>query len=86
VFQRNGTWMAYFPDTKLQLGERVEDRFVRCRTVGDRKTTGFIESQATDSATVLNEIIHSRYSERAGRAEDKGAKTGMEDRKQGGWF
>jgi sulfate adenylyltransferase subunit 2 len=74
-----------FPDTELRPDERVERRVVRCRTVGDRHTTGFIESDATTPTEVLAEIINARTSERAGRVEDSGRGTDMESRKRLGW-
>lgn len=86
VFSRSGQLLAYFPDTKLLPGEAPITRRVRCRTIGDRKTTGFIESNATDSHEVLAEILASNYSERAGRGEDSRAATSMEARKKDGWF
>ena len=86
VFKRNGTWMAYFSDSELRPGEEGQIKTVRCRTVGDRRTTGFIESEADQAWAVLSEIVDSKRSERAGRAEDQGANTGMESRKAAGWF
>ena len=85
VVKRMGGWLAVFPETKLRSGDRIERRVVRCRTVGDRHTTGFIESEATTPGEVLREILHSRASERAGRIEDGGAGTDMESRKRLGW-
>ena len=85
VVPRNGGWLAVFPDTELRPDERVERRVVRCRTVGDRHTTGFIESDATTPTEVLAEIINARTSERAGRVEDSGRGTDMESRKRLGW-
>lgn len=85
VVRRNGGWLAVFPDTELQSGDQVERRVVRCRTVGDRHTTGFLESEATTPAEVLEEILCARTSERAGRIEDVGRGTDMESRKRLGW-
>jgi sulfate adenylyltransferase subunit 2 len=86
VVQRDGKLLAYFSDFELRHGEKVEVRSVRCRTVGDRKTTGFIDSSAKSNSEILSEILESRYSERAGRLEDQTADTGMESRKTNGWF
>jgi sulfate adenylyltransferase subunit 2 len=82
VVQRDGKLLAYFDDLELRPGEQIETRSVRCRTVGDRKTTGFIESFAKTNSDILSELLESRYSERAGRMEDRAADTGMESRKQ----
>ena len=86
VVQRNGTLIAFLPDTRLREGERVEVKRVRCRSVGDRRTTGFVESDAATATEVLAEVRASRYSERAGRAEDTDTATAMEPRKERGWF
>ena len=85
VVRRNGAWLAVFSDTRLNANERVERRIVRCRTVGDRHSTGFIDSEARTPAEVLSEILRARTSERAGRIEDGGAGTDMESRKRLGW-
>ncbi len=85
VVERNGTLMAVFPDSVLQAGEKVQERVVRCRTVGDRHTTGFILSEAQNAREVLTEVSNSRFSERAGRVEDKTEGTDMESRKKLGW-
>ena len=85
VFKRDGVWLAYFDDTKLKPGEKVEVKTVRSRTVGDKETTGFIESEAKTAREVLEEIKSSKYSERAARADDKNQGTGMEERKLQGW-
>lgn len=85
VFTRDGVILAYFEDTKLKPGEKVEIKTVRSRTVGDKETTGFIESEAKTGEEVLEEIIASNYSERACRADDKNSSTGMEQRKLQGW-
>jgi RNA recognition motif-containing protein len=69
----------------MKPNERRERRVVRCRTVGDRHTTGFIESEASTPTEVLDEILRARTSERAGRVEDGGAGTDMESRKRLGW-
>nr|HRC67724.1 sulfate adenylyltransferase subunit CysD [Bacteroidales bacterium] len=40
VFCRDGVWLAYAPFMKLKPDERVEEREVRCRTIGDITCTG----------------------------------------------
>jgi sulfate adenylyltransferase subunit 2 len=86
VFKRNGGYLAYFNGIELGPEEKVELKRVRCRSVGDRKTTGFFESSARTSEQVLTEVIASEYSERAGRSEDSDKSTAMESRKEKGWF
>ena len=86
VIERDGSLYAYFPDSKLETNDRISVKKVRCRTVGDRKSTGFIESEATNAKEVLAEVLASRFSERAGRSEDQSQGTAMQDRKTKGWF
>lgn len=86
VFERNGLILAYFEDIQLRPGELITEKIVRARTVGDRRTTAFVESSASTPKSVLAEVVTSRFSERAGRTEDKRAETSMEQRKIGGWF
>ncbi len=85
VVLRNGTYFGVFEDTVLSENERAEVKLVRCRTVGDRNTTGFILSDARTPEQVLREVMDSKVSERAGRAEDRGKGTDMESRKRQGW-
>jgi sulfate adenylyltransferase subunit 2 len=85
VVSRNGTYLSADAVGALRAGEKVETRTVRCRTVGDRATTGFILSDASTPAEVLDELFYSEWSERAGRAEDRGHGTDMESRKRLGW-
>ncbi len=85
VFRRDGVLLAYFDDTILKPGENVEIKKVRSRTVGDRETTGFIESNAVTISEVIAEVQSSKYSERSTRADDHSQNTGMEQRKLQGW-
>ncbi len=86
VIYRSGAYLAYFPEMELLEGEKIEIRKVRCRSIGDKKTTGFFESSATTPEEVLQEVYASEYSERSGRAEDHRPDTGMQNRKEKGWF
>jgi sulfate adenylyltransferase subunit 2 len=86
VVLRAGTYFAWFPEMKLLSGEKVQIKKVRCRSVGDKMTTGFFESTAVTPEQVLDEVCASEYSERSGRAEDGRQDTAMENRKQQGWF
>ncbi len=85
VLKRNGSWIAVFNDCEVRQGEKIEFRRVRCRTAGDLNTTGFVESAATTPHEVLAELQLTRFSERAGRAEDHGNGVDMETRKRLGW-
>ncbi len=66
--------------------ELIENRMVRFRTVGDMSCTAAVLSNATDIATVVDEIRMSTLSERGARIDDKRSEAAMEKRKQQGYF
>lgn len=87
VFLRNGMWLSPGEWGGPSGGERLEQRQVRYRTVGDMSCTGAVESSASDVAAVIEEIIATRITERgATRADDKLSEAAMEDRKKEGYF
>ena len=66
-------------------GEGVEQ--VRYRTVGDMSCTGAIRSRARTIPDIINELEHTRVTERGQtRADDKTSDAAMEDRKKTGYF
>jgi sulfate adenylyltransferase subunit 2 len=72
---------------QLEAGERIEERFVRFRTVGDITSTLPVESRATDAAAIICETLDSRLSERgATRLDDQTSDSSMEERKKQGYF
>tara|TARA_B100000809_G_scaffold247024_1_gene275597 strand:- start:3480 stop:4385 length:906 start_codon:yes stop_codon:yes gene_type:complete len=66
--------------------ERVDERLVRFRTVGDMSCTAAVLSGANDIDTVVQEIRESTISERGARIDDKRSEAAMEKRKQQGYF
>ncbi len=86
VFSRDGVLLAASPYLPLLPGERIENRLVRFRTIGDMTCTGATESTATTVAEVIAELVASRTSERGTRADDKRSEAAMEDRKRQGYF
>lgn len=66
--------------------ERVEERMVRFRTVGDMSCTAAVESNADTIDKVVAEIRDSKISERGARIDDKRSEAAMEKRKQQGYF
>ena len=70
----------------LKEGETVEERRVRCRTVGDVTCTGLVLSEANSIEDIIDEIASTRITERGGRADDRRSETAMEDRKKEGYF
>lgn len=87
VWLRDGMWMTPGPWFGPEVGERMERRLVRYRTVGDGSCTGAVPSIAKTLDQIIAEISSSRLSERgATRADDRMSEAAMEDRKREGYF
>lgn len=86
VFLRDGMYLAYAPFMKLKESEIVENKRVRCRTIGDMTCTGVTESTAGSLEEIIQEISAARTTERGLRADDKRSEAAMEDRKKDGYF
>jgi sulfate adenylyltransferase subunit 2 len=86
VFMRDGTLLADSEFVPKKPDEVVEERIVRCRTIGDITCTGVWESMASTIEEIIAEVAISRKTERGGRADDKRSETAMEDRKKDGYF
>lgn len=86
VFMRNGMWLAWAPFMQLKENEKVENRIVRCRTIGDVTCTGVVLSEANCLDDIVAEVAASRVTERGNRADDKRSESAMEDRKREGYF
>lgn len=86
VFERDGILLADSDFIPKKPTEVVEERLVRCRTIGDVTCTGVWESNATTIEEIIEEVSISRKTERGGRADDKRSDTAMEDRKKDGYF
>ena len=86
VFNRDGVWMALAPYMQLKPNEVVEEREVRCRTIGDVTCTGLSLSTANSLEDIIHEVASTRTTERGGRADDKRSESAMEDRKKEGYF
>lgn len=70
----------------LQKDDHVQMRSVRFRTLGCYPLTGAIESEADSVLKIIEEISHSSFSERQGRAIDYDGLASMEKKKQEGYF
>ncbi|RHX92285.1 sulfate adenylyltransferase subunit CysD [Leptospira stimsonii] len=78
-----------FPVSKfitIDANDRVEDKIVRFRTVGDMTCTAAVDSQADNIDDIILEIQATRTTERGSRLDDKRSEAAMEDRKRGGYF
>ena len=87
TFLRDGLiWSAEDDVVYRDENEKVEERMVRFRTVGDMSCTAAVLSNAIDINTVVDEIKVSTISERGARIDDKRSEAAMEKRKQQGYF
>ncbi|MBT8405047.1 MAG: sulfate adenylyltransferase subunit 2 [Gemmatimonadetes bacterium] len=86
VFERDGVWLAKTDFIELDVGESIETRRVRFRTIGDATCTGATLSEAATLQDVIDETSATRTTERGGRSDDKRSESAMEDRKRQGYF
>lgn len=87
TFVRDGMiWSADDAVVFRDEEEKVVERMVRFRTVGDMSCTAAVLSDAVDIAKVVEEIRDSSISERGARIDDKRSEAAMEKRKQQGYF
>ena len=87
IVERNGM-LIMVDDDRMQLlpDEKITSRRVRFRTLGCYPLTGAIDSNATDLADIVLELLQSTTSERQGRAIDTDSSGSMEKKKQEGYF
>jgi len=87
IFLRDGfVWSAEDDVVFRAEDEKVEERMVRFRTVGDMSCTSAVFSDADTIEKVVGEIRESKISERGARIDDKRSEAAMEKRKQQGYF
>ncbi len=71
---------------RLLAQERIEMRKVRFRTLGCYPLSGAVESDADSVQAIIEELVHTRHSERQGRAIDSDGAASMERKKKEGYF
>jgi sulfate adenylyltransferase subunit 2 len=87
VLEYENQLIAVSPFIKIEKGDRIINRKVRFRTVGDMTCTAAIHSHANSIDDIIKEIIATRTSERGEtRIDDKVSEAAMEDRKKNGYF
>lgn len=86
VFERDGILLADTDYIQKRPSEKIVEKIVRCRTIGDMTCTGVWESGADTIEKIIQEVSTTRMTERGGRADDKRSETSMEDRKKQGYF
>ena len=87
VFERDGMLLSESEFNPTKGNEKVEERTVRFRTVGDLTLTGCVESEADTIDKIIDEVALARVTERgATRGDDRFSEAAMEDRKKEGYF
>lgn len=86
VVRRSNSWIPVSEFLKLEEGEKIENKKIRFRTLGDITITGGIESDADTLEKIAMEVSAMRKTERGDRSDDKRSETAMEDRKKQGYF
>lgn len=87
VIEHDGQLVAMSDFITLDDTDKVLNKRVRYRTVGDMTCTAAVESTASTLDEVINEIIATRISERGEtRIDDRVTEAAMEDRKKNGYF
>lgn len=82
----DGIWLPNSPFLHLDEHDRVEEKNVRFRTIGDMSCTAALESTVDSLDGILDELRHIKTTERGTRMDDKRSETAMEDRKKQGYF
>ncbi|WP_110456304.1 sulfate adenylyltransferase subunit CysD [Shewanella algidipiscicola] len=87
VVKRDGTLIMVDDERMaLDLGEIVEHKMVRFRTLGCYPLTGAVESNATTLPEIIQEMLLCTTSERQGRVIDNDSAGSMEKKKMEGYF
>ncbi|GEQ87213.1 sulfate adenylyltransferase [Patiriisocius marinistellae] len=86
VVWRSNSWIPVSEFLKLDAGEKVENKKIRFRTLGDITITGGLESDADTLEKIVAEVSAMKQTERGNRTDDKRSESAMEDRKRQGYF
>jgi len=87
VVMRDGQWLLQDDERlELLLGENVENKMVRFRTLGCYPLTAGVESTAATVAEIIAELEAADTSERSGRLIDFDQAGSMEKKKREGYF
>ena len=87
VLEHEGQLVALSEFVQLEASDKISQKRVRYRTVGDMTCTAAVESTASNIDDIITEIIATKTSERGEtRIDDKVSEAAMEDRKKSGYF
>jgi sulfate adenylyltransferase subunit 2 len=70
----------------LSKDEKIQNDYIRFRTLGCYPLTGAIDSKANSISKIVKELKESKYSERQGRLIDGDQESSMERKKKEGYF
>ena len=85
IYIREGQWMPVCDFHTIEQ-EKIQEKTVRFRTVGDMSCTAAVLSEANSVDQIIKEIKASSFSERGARMDDKRSEGAMEERKKVGYF
>ena len=86
VVWKNNAWISFSKFLNLEKNDKVINKRIRFRTLGDITITGAIESEADTIEKIVKEVSMISTTERGNRSDDKRSETAMEDRKREGYF
>ena len=87
MIEHEGRLIAVSPFIQIDENDKIVNKRVRYRTVGDMTCTAAVDSDSATLEEVVREIAASRISERGEtRIDDRVTEAAMEDRKKGGYF
>lgn len=87
ILEYEGQLIATSEFIRIDEGDKISQKRVRYRTVGDMTCTAAVESSASTIDDIINEITATRISERGEtRIDDRISEAAMEDRKVNGYF
>lgn len=85
IYIREGQWMPVCDFHAIEE-QKIQEKTVRFRTVGDMSCTAAVLSEANSVDQIITEIKASSFSERGARMDDKRSEGAMEERKKVGYF
>jgi sulfate adenylyltransferase subunit 2 len=87
VLEHEGQLVAVSEFIQVDPDDKILNKRVRYRTVGDMTCTAAVESTASSIDDIIREIVATKTSERGEtRIDDKVSEAAMEDRKKNGYF
>ena len=87
VVERNGSLIMIDDDRyPLESGETPQQRVIRFRSLGCYPLCAAVESPAASADDLIDELVTTRLSERAGRLIDGEKSASMEAKKMEGYF